>query len=720
VLITNIYAQQGKTEQAMTAGTEALKHDDSFALPYTLKAEDAFKHNKYAEAEQAAQDAIKRDPKQAAALRILGTLEAWRGEAKALDQLNQAIALNANDLEALAARGSYNFMKGRLTEFDADRTAVLAISTDTPEALLMQAMRADLDHDLPKAYEWVGKAIQQKPDRAELYFYRAIFNSTTEKENKTIFADLDKALQLNPDYYPAQAEKVIVHFFTFDTVDMTSEGKRIMAAVPELGFGERMMVLNYLRIQDWDQALEWANKLVDLLPDAAGSYNLRGRVYLGKSDYTLATYNFSKATQLYPNSLDARFGMAETYRMKSEDGAITFLNEAVDKAPKAPDAYVQRAYMYLNMSENVKARADIDQALQLDPMYFDGLEARTLVNIYDGNFSNASEDIARLSDLFPKMPDAHYLRGMVFLRQKDMDAQGALDELKKAIDILPTDSWAYSLAAEASYYLKNYDEAVNYANSCLKLDPKDSNALSWLSEIFYMKKDYVQTVDYAKKALALKPSMTWLYLNMADANVALGDYATAAQNLKDALANQKNLNTDGVQKAEKDLAFYVTVPPLVNGLRTVSDKGNGFSISYSTAWTPKPIPSDMEGAKLYITDSKNDGIELFLQVVPLNDGYAAYYTAQMIADFYRQYLALQLKYKFTTRAQLKGLEFGYVDTYEATFKNSSGKSYQVTGQIYYFYTTGKLIVITSLGLPDTFPKYKAEADKVAATLKFIK
>jgi tetratricopeptide (TPR) repeat protein len=721
VLITEIYAQQGKTEQAMTASVEAKKRDDTFALPYTLQAVDAFHRNQYKEAEQAAQEALKRDPKQEAALRVLGTLESWRGEAQAFDHLNQALALVPGDLEALAARGCLDYEQGRYQDFDTDIAAVLNISMTAPESLLMQALRASSDHDMPKAYKLVDQAIQQKSDRPEYYYYRGQFFPTTEKDYKTYFADLDKTLQLAPDFYEAQADKLAVHFYNYETVDLVAEGNRLIETAPGLGAGQNLLVIHYARLKDWDHALEWANKLVDLFPKSAGPYVTRGDIQAGRNKFDLALIDYQMALRLNPNSTSARVGIADALvnQNKNEDAMIQ-VNNAIQISQNAPGGYVRRAYLFMDMKDNEKARIDIDKALQLDPLNFYALNARVTLALNESDFTKASEDIARIADLSPKSPVAHILRGLVYLNQKDKDAQRAMDEFKQAIQILPTESWAQSLAAEASYDLKNYDQAMTYANEALRLDPSDGNAQGFLAEIYFQKNDYPKTVDAAQLALALKPSQTWLYLLMSEANVAQGDYATAAQNLKDALAHQDTLSTDGIQKAEKDVAFFVTVPPLVDGMRTVDDKTNGFSLSYSTEWTPTPISKSMDWADLILTDSKDDQVIVTVQILKYTGPSAYLLTAQMFADYFRQDLALQAGYKFTTRTQFKGLEFGTVDGFETSYKTSSGTVVSLRGQMYVFYISGRAVIIEVTAPPDTFPKYKSEFDKLAATFKFLK
>jgi tetratricopeptide (TPR) repeat protein len=712
MIAAEIYLQQGKNDQALTAAGEAQKRDDSLALPYTLQAVEAYRKNDYKNAQDAAAAAIKRDARQAPAFRVLGGLQVWRGEYKAaMESLNKAVELDPKDSRALSNRALLNLFQDHFDAFVSDYEKTIAVSTTLPESLVVQAAKADLDQDPAKALDLINQAIQLDPTRPEYYYLRVGFNHLTDKGSKSDLADLEKALEMSPDFFGAQAKRDSQLFNLYEPVDIHAEGQRLMKAAPETGWGESMMFYAYWRENDLEQALVWANKLIDLLPDSTSGYLLRGGIYLDMDEFEKAQADFEQAQKLYPASLLARSGKAQvSFQQKAMDEALKFREEIVNLAPKQAWPYTERSYSYSVKKEEEKARSDLDRALEIDPNNVSALIQRVYLNLADKDYTKATEDITRIYDVAPKAPTAYKLKADVYLAQDD--AQRALDEAKKAIEIHKTDYYSQLLAGKASYQLKKYDEALTFANESVRLQKNNPTAYGLMASIYFDKKDYEQTLTAGQAALKLDSDMGWVYLLMAEANTSLGNYAAASDNFKSALDFKNLIQVDHLQEIEQKIAFYKTIPPLVSGLRTVSDKTNGFSIAYPAFWTPKP--NQHKNTFHTISTPETQPAVVTVITVPVEAQFANQITVSLVADYYRQSLSLE-GFKFTTRKQFKGVEFGLYDDFEI----SDGKE-TVRGRIYYFYTPGRMGIVQFYAPDNLFTKYLTDAESVAATFKFIK
>lgn len=713
--ITQIYLKQNKPDLALAAAAEVQKRDDTLALPYTLQAVDFYGRNQIKDAEQAAQAALKRDPKQVPALRVLGAVRAWRGEIKAaFESLNQAIELDPKDYAALTERAVLSMRRNQWDAFRADSDMVIAQSATSPASLMLQALKADIDNDPVKAFELINEAIKLDGNRPEYYYLRAGLYPTTEKEYKSSLTDLDKALQLYPDFSLAQGVRSQILFSLYEPIDLAAEAERLMKAAPELGSGQRMLIMHFTRQNNWKAALEWADRYIEVLPDNDFAYAVHGGIQAAMEEYDLALADFEKALKLNPQSLLARSGMASVYmEQKKGEQALKLTEEMLTIAPKLAFPYVEHAGALMSQKEFEKARQEIAKALEIDPFDLDALQKQAFLNLEAKDYTQATQNIVHIAEVKPKAPEAHILRAEVYRAQED--AQRAREELLKAIEIDKYNSYPQRMAGVDSLILKEYSQAITYCEEALRLDPKDWDAQQIIAQAYFQQKDYDQSIVAAQKALKLKDDLSGLYLLMADAHVAKGDYAAAAQDLADGLKYKDQFTIDQVQKSEDNIAFYKTIPPLVDGKRTVRDTKIGYTLNYSTTWDPDPFVSDEIGVALTLRAHDNaKDVKITVLTETVSAKYANLVTVQMVADVLRMNLA-PMGFKFSPRKAFTGAEYGLTDDYEI----SSGKE-QVYGRIFYFYTPGRLVAIQLAAPKDLLDKYKDEIEEVAKTFKFIK
>lgn len=718
-LVTQIYLSQGKMTEALSAAAEAQKRDDTLALPYTLQAEEAYRQGKLKEAEKAAGEALKRDGKQQPALRILGNMQAWRGEFKAaMQNLNAAIELDSKDVQALTDRAILNFILDHFKAFQADAEIVLAQGDSSTQALVLKALQSSLDYDPHKSFEYINAAIKQDGTRSEYYYLRAMLYPTEEKALKGQIPDLDKALELNPELYAAQAMRLTTLANRYENIELLNEGLRLQKAVPETGWGEYLITLHYYLHREWDSAVEWANKYIQNNPELSHSYILHGRISaewgLGKTGQD----DFNKALELNPKSLEARSQLAYLKFLRGEtEESLKLLDEIVELAPKLADPYIQRAMTYLFQDKDDKARLDVDKALEIDPQSTEALSTRFLLDVKAKDYTKAAEYAALIASLYPKSPVSHFLKSTLYLTQND--AQRSLDEAKLAIDAYKYDVSLYFQAASASFQLKKYDEVLAYTAEALKIQPKSKDALALNANAYFMKRDYDQTITYGLKAVDIDPKLASVYMIMAAASIANDDYTMARNYLISAQAHANKLPIDAVQLNEKNIKFFATIPPLVDGIRTVVDKDNKFSFSYSKNWVPSPDIKPDNKEVLRITSKDADPVIVSVFVFPITGQYTTYYTAQMFADYFRQEVVPNGT-KYTDRKPVQGAEYGIMDAYEVTAKDKTGKSVTYHGRSYFFYQTGRLVMMDIYGPANIFDQTTAEIEKVVKTLKFIK
>ncbi len=718
MLMTGIYLQQGKSDLALASAGEAQELDETLALPYTLQAVDAYRRNLPIEAEKAARAALERDDDQAPALRVLGSLQAWRSEYKAaLENLNKALELDPEDQNALIEHAVVYYWIDQFSTFQSEAKTILAQDTTSPGALMIQALQADLAYEPQKAYNFIDQAIQSDDTRPEYYFLRAILFPTTEKENQNELADFTRAMELNPDFYMAQWLSLDARMDLYEQVDAPAEAQRLLEAAPELGAGYDLMIYHLTRQMDLAQALDWANRYVAALPESIHSYSIRAWIFTQQDEYEKAQADYEKVLEIFPDAINARLGLVKVNTsQKNYSEALKLANEAALLAPNLPAVYTTRSFVHSLNKETTLAREDLTKALELDPLNMEALSLSAYLYIGDKDYLKATEAISKIADVAPKAPNSFTLRASVY--QAQADYQRALEEVKKSIEIDPFSPFTQGMAAYACFSLEQFDQTLGYANAAIQLDPKDDYAWGMIAQANFSKKDYSQAITAANKSLEINPEQIALYQVVSDASLEQGDYATAASSLEKALKYADQMTVDQVDLFEQTLAFYKTIPPLVNGLRTVDDPENGFSVAFSSDW--KPLGLDVPTIYLTLTSKTGNDIKIAVIAQPVDDPNAYLYTTQMFADYMRG-LFTESGFKFTERTYYKGLQPGIVDTFETTGRLWDEEDPQkLKGQLYYFYIPGRLVLIEFSTPASLFNTYVGPVEEIAATLKVIK
>ena len=185
--------------------------------------------------------------------------------------------------------------------------------------------------------------------------------------------------------------------------------------------------MRLMKTTRYDQAILNFNRAVDLVPDYAEAYRMRGRAYVAQSDPDMAIRDFSRVAELQPRdaailaergfvnmdkkdyqaaiadadraiALDPKLARAYNLRASARRAAgdprrsIEDFTKAVELEPDL-DNYFQRASTYQQLGEHKLAVADFDQAMAEDPqephIYYARAQSRAAL----GDSAGAQADI---------------------------------------------------------------------------------------------------------------------------------------------------------------------------------------------------------------------------------------------------------------------------------------------------------------------------------------
>jgi TolB-like protein len=117
-----------------------------------------------------------------------------------------------------------------------------------------------------------------------------------------------------------------------------------------------------------------------------------------------------------------------------------------------------------------RGKAAAERAVSLDEQFAEAHAAIGIAHLfYDWDWRGAEQALNRALDLEPNSAYAHLYRAA--LAGTRMESAETLRELRKAIELDPVNLFFLSVAEEISYWVRDYSQAMEYANKALELDP---------------------------------------------------------------------------------------------------------------------------------------------------------------------------------------------------------------------------------------------------------
>jgi tetratricopeptide (TPR) repeat protein len=139
---------------------------------------------------------------------------------------------------------------------------------------------------------------------------------------------------------------------------MTSEDELFQQGIASLEEGQ------------YDRAISYFNKAIDMEPRSVGAYRYRGIAYAEKGQYDKAISNYNMAIRLSPNNAYTYFLRGIAYFKGGHyDVAIYNYDEAIKITPNFTEAYYNRGLAYKEKGQYNKAIADYTKTIEIKPNY---------------------------------------------------------------------------------------------------------------------------------------------------------------------------------------------------------------------------------------------------------------------------------------------------------------------------------------------------------------
>ncbi len=433
----------------------------------------ALKAQQIATSLAAARQAAQRAPtsnRAAPFLRRISELEmAQRNWPAAQEWAEKAVAANAADPWSHLHLAKVMFKQDDLEAAEAHARRGLALDNvhaASFETLLSEIARAR--NDLPAAIEWLQKATQSAPS------------------NLWLRNSLSHLLQQSGDI--AGSEAVV---------------QQALAQTPQPpAFLLRRKSELALHRRDYDDALAWADKVVEAEPQQASSHSFLSTVFQRRQEWDAALRALQTAMELEPERPAPHLRAASNIALGQRDFATAakLAAAAVEADPEDPRLHLHESHVHQAAGDIASAESSAQKAL----------------------------------DLAQDNPSP-FMRRMAEIAEVQARPVVALEWLKKALAADPKDPAPYDALARALLRQGDLDGAWQAATRALALQ-QSAGRLRRMSEIALKREGTEAAQDWAEKAIAADPNDPWSHHHLAGLLQQQGDLSGAVAAAKQALS----------------------------------------------------------------------------------------------------------------------------------------------------------------------------------------
>jgi putative PEP-CTERM system TPR-repeat lipoprotein len=297
-----------------------------------------------------------------------------------------------------------------------------------------------------------------------------------------------------------------------------------------------LLVMNHLRMKEYDKALAAVKKLEKEKPNDATVKTLKGNVHLSRNELPQARQSFEEAIKLQANFFppvanlaqidfaekkpDAARARIEAFLEKDKDNieaitslaslaqaqgktaeATALLERASNAKPADIPAALRLGNAYLRTNEKQKATALAQRLVQSYPSSPEVLDFSAQTQLANGDKAGALDTYRKLASVLPTSALAQYRIATVQMSMQNQAA--AVDALKKAISLTPDYLDAQVALAAVQVRSNKSDEAVGIARQIQKQRPKQPVGYSLEGDLMMLQQKPADAVKPYEQAMTI-------------------------------------------------------------------------------------------------------------------------------------------------------------------------------------------------------------------------
>lgn len=274
------------------------------------------------------------------------------------------------------------------------------------------------------------------------------------------------------------------------------------------------VVLGTLADDDASERRGHYDAAVELAPRDVDVRRTRGLFLLSSGDVDGALADIDVAIEEDPDDVRLREmrGLALLVGQRTDEARATF-DDAIERAPDSADLLFQRGRLFASVGDMERAMADLDKAIGLAPDASEALVLRARLHQQAGDGDAARADLERVLGRQADHAAALELRGLIAADRGDYAA--AISDFRRLVRQNPED--AVLVGQLGLLYLgdKQPREAIRRFSRALEIDP--AQFLSWRgrSDAEISVGDHASAIADLEKAMELRPDDAGVLNNLA-------------------------------------------------------------------------------------------------------------------------------------------------------------------------------------------------------------
>jgi eukaryotic-like serine/threonine-protein kinase len=253
-----------------------------------------------------------------------------------------------------------------------------------------------------------------------------------------------------------------------------------------------------------------------------------------------------KASDIFALQNDLAKEMTSMLRMRLTSEDEKRMMKPATENPEAYQDYLKGRFWWSKANEEGvnKAIEYFHQAIAKDPNY-----ALAYAGLSDGYWLLGGLTIAPPKETFPKaeaaadkalelddtLGEAHISRAVI-LAIYDWDYAGAERELRRGIELSPSNSNGHGFFGMVLLHEGRLDEALSEERRALELDPMSPAANRAVGAVLFNQRKYDQSIDQLKKTLEIAPDFSLALYDLSMAYLEKGMYAEANNEIEKEMA----------------------------------------------------------------------------------------------------------------------------------------------------------------------------------------
>ena len=562
ILLGNVLAGLKDLGGAISQIEEAIQIEPTRGASYTNLGILRLAQGNRDAARAAFDKAIDVDPKSVQARLALAIFLLQTGEAGPAEQaLQSALAIDPKDAMSNRAMAALYLVTKRQPEAERYLKALVE-AVPSPETSFMLvdyyvAMKRDAE-----AKDVLLPLTKQTATAADADVRLAQIEYTTDRPGAT--ARLDGVLTRSPQHVQALVTKARWLLAEGKRDEALARAQAATKAAPDNPTAHYVLGLAQAQLKDNVSAVASFNEVLRLNPRVAAAQLQLSRLQLAQGATAEAVQLAESALRNAPGSAEAKLTLAGGLLAQRDVArADPLIDELLKSYPNVSAAHALDGLRQLLKKNYSAARTSYERAVQLEPRSFAGISGLVAIDMVEKKTDAAQTRVVAALAAAPNDARVLLLASRVYLAVNDQAK--AEQSLKRAIEVSPGDSTAYSMLGQLYVAQQKLPEARNEFDAVAARNPKNVGARTAAAMLSHQvnniddaKRRYREILDLDATAAVAANNLAWI---LAEEGKDLDEALRLAERAANAAPNRAEIHdTVGWIYYRKELPA-LAIPP---------------------------------------------------------------------------------------------------------------------------------------------------------------